>query len=87
MKEKIELEQGRIYFLSYGGGTQIVGRFKNADACHYNFYDLIHYWNGYESFKYKTPEYCVKNGIEEIRPATLPEKHSLIKFELEYNCI
>lgn len=80
------MEQGKIYFLDFGGNTQIVGRYKDSDSCNHNFYDLLHYWNGYESFKYNK-EYCVKHGIEEIRRATKAEKHALIRFEIEHDCI
>ena len=43
---EIELEQGKIYYLDYGSNTQIVGRYKDTDTTQYNFYDLLHYWNG-----------------------------------------
>jgi len=86
MDENFEMEVGKIYFVSFGINTQIVGRYKGSDACNHYFFDILHYWNGYESFR-KQKEYCVRNGIEEIRPATLPEKHTLIRFELEHNCI
>lgn len=70
MKEDIlEMEQGRIYYLDYGNNTQIIGRFKDSDTCNHNFYDLLHYWNGYESFRMKN-QYCVKTGIENIRRAS-----------------
>ena len=83
----IQMEQGKIYFISFGS-TQLVVRYKGDDACNYIFYDYLHYWNGFETFhKREEVNYCVKNGIEEIRVATLPEKHALIKFELEHNCI
>jgi len=88
MELKIKMEQGKIYFISFGGGTQLVVRYKGDDACNYNFYDHIHYWNSYETFHKRSDlNHCVKHGIEEIREATLPEKHALIKFELENNCI
>ncbi len=86
---KIEMQQGKIYFISFGSQTQLVIRFHSEDACNYIFFDSIHYWNSFETF-YKTgnqANYCVKNGIEEIREATLPEKHALIKFEIEHGCI
>ena len=85
LKEE-EIEQGKIYYLDYGSNTQIVGRYKDSDACNHNFYDLLHYWNGHESFK-QNNEYCVKSGIENLRRATKAEKHSLIRYELEYDCI
>ena len=86
MKAEIEMEQGKIYFVSYGGNTQIIGRFKQTDICDHIFYDVLHYWNGFESFR-KNSQPCVKNGIEEIRPASQSEKMNLIRFELEHNCI
>ena len=83
-----EMEQGKIYFISFGSQTQLVVRYKNSDACNHYFYDEIHYWNSFETFHKRDAQcYCVKNGIEEIRPATLPEKHALLKFEIEHNCI
>lgn len=87
-QEKIQMEQGKIYFISFGSSTQIVVRFKSEETCNYNFYDHIHYWNSFETFHNREHvNYCVKSGIEEIREATLPEKHALIKFELEHHCI
>lgn len=84
--EPNELEQGKIYFISYGGNTQLVIRFKDNDITQINYYDALHYWNGFENF-YQNNGYCVHSGIEEIRPATKPEKHLLIRFEIEHNCI
>ncbi len=86
--DKIIMEIGKIYFISFGSQTQLIVRYKDEDACNYNFFDCIHYWNSFESFrKEKGMVFCVKGGIEEIRPATLPEKHALLKFEIEHNCI
>jgi hypothetical protein len=81
-----ELEQGKIYYLDYGSNTQIVGRYKDTDTTQYNFYDLLHYWNGYESFR-KGNQYCVKSGIENIRKASKSEIHNLVKHEIENDCI
>ena len=82
------MEIGKIYFISFGSQTQLVVRYKNDDSCKYYFFDMIHYWNSFETFRSQENAcFCVKNGIEEIREATLPEKHALIKFELENNCI
>ena len=81
-----ELEQGKIYYLDYGSNTQIIGRYKDSDVCQHNFYDLIHYWNGFETFR-SNNQYCVLSGIENLRRATKAEKHSLIKFEIEHDCI
>jgi hypothetical protein len=47
-EEKLVLEQGKIYYLDYGNNTQVIGRYKDTDTCQHNFYDLLHYWNGYE---------------------------------------
>lgn len=86
--EKIKMEQGKIYFISFGSQTQLVVRFKEDDGIRYLFYDHIHYWNSFETFhKRENLNFCVLHGIEELRPATLPEKHALIKFEIEHNCI
>jgi hypothetical protein len=81
--ETIELKQGKIYFLDYGGNTQVIGRYINSDAVNYYFESIIHYWNGFETFK-PGKNYCVKNGIELMRPASKPEKHTLVKFEIEH---
>lgn len=81
-----ELIQGKIYFLDYGSNTQILGRYKDSDFSNHNFYDLLHYWNGYETFR-NGKQYCVKSGIEQLREATKPEKHCLVRFEIENNCI
>ena len=80
-----ELIPGKIYFISYGKQTQLVVRFKETKTCEHHFFDHLHYWNGSEHFHKNG--YGVKNGIEEIRPATLPEKHLLIRFEIEGDCI
>ncbi len=86
--EQIKMEQGKIYFISFGSSTQLVVRYKSDDVCNYFFFDHLHYWNSFESFHSRGHgNYCVKSGIEEIREATLPEKHALLKFELEHHCI
>lgn len=81
-----ELEQGKIYYLDYGSNTQIIGRYKNSDVCEHFFYDLLHYWNGFETFR-KGNQYCVKSGIENIRRASKAEIHNLIKHEIENDCL
>lgn len=81
-----QLEQGKIYFLDYGGNTQVLGRFKELDFSNYYFYDILHYWNGYETFR-AGKQHCVKYGIDLIRRATKPEKHTLVKFEIENDLI
>ena len=84
--EKIKMEIGKIYFLDYGGNTQIVGRFLKEDTTQYIFFDLLHYWNGFESFRYNNP-YCVRGWLENMREASKSEKMNLIRFEIENNCI
>jgi len=81
-----EMIQGKIYYLDYGSNTQILGRYKDSDSTNHNFYDLLHYWNGYETFR-KGKQFCCKSGIEQLREATKPEKHTLVRFEIENNCI
>lgn len=78
------MEPGKIYFISFGG-TEIIGRFKDAEVGKYNFYAYLHYWAGFESFR--TITYCVTHGITEIRRATQAEKHALLKFEIEHETI
>ena len=86
--EKIQMEVGKIYFISFGVSTQLVVKYKDEDVCNYLFFDYLHYWNSFETFyNGNHRNFCVKGGIEEIREATLPEKHALIKFELEHNCM
>jgi len=84
--ETEELVQGRIYYIDYGSNTQIIGRYKDSDFMNHNFYDLLHYWNGYETFR-SSKQYCVKSGIENLRRASKSEKHNLIQKEIEYDCI
>lgn len=81
-----ELIQGKIYYLDYGDNTQIVGRYKFSDACNHFFYDLLHYWNGGETFRNKNG-YCVKAGIENLRRASKAEIHNLVNHEIENDCI
>jgi hypothetical protein len=84
----VKMEVGKIYFISFGQSTQIVVRYKGDDGPRHMFFDHLHYWNSFETFHNRDgTNYCVKAGIEELREATLPEKHALIKFELENNCI
>ena len=81
-----DLEQGKIYYLDYGSNTQIVGRYKSSDVCNHFVYDLLHYWNGYETFR-KGNQYCVTSGIENLRRASKAEIHNLVKNEIENDCI
>ena len=82
----IVLEQGKIYYLDYGSNTQIVGRYSHSDACNHFFYDLLHYWNGSESFRH-SKQHCVKDGIMNVRRASKAEIHSLVKHEIDNDCI
>jgi len=84
-EEKLQMEVGKIYFISYGGNTQLVIRYKGLDVTQYFYFDCLHYWNGYETFQKEG--YCVHSGVEEIRPATKPEKFNLIRFEIEHETI
>lgn len=83
--EQTQMEAGKIYFLDYDG-TQIVGRFLSDETTQYIFFDLLHYWNGFESFRMNKP-YCVHTGVKNIRPASDAEKMNLVRFEIEHNCI
>ena len=80
-----ELVQGRIYYLDYGSNTQIIGRYKESDICNHFFYDLLHYWNGFETFRGN--QYCVTSGIENLRRASKAEIHNLVKHEIENDCL
>ncbi len=77
----IEMESGKMYFISYGGSSELVGRYKESTTTDHLFFSHLHYWNGYEN--YHTGGYCVKLGIEQIREATQVEKHSLFRHEIE----
>lgn len=85
MKEE-DLEQGKIYSFEYGSNTQLIGRYRDSDSCNYFFYDLLHYWNGYEIFR-QNNQYCVKSGVENIRRASKCEIYNLFKYEIENDCI
>lgn len=81
----MEMEQGKIYYISFGG-TQVIGRYIESDVCNHWFYCQLHYWAGHEIF-HSGKTYCVKHGIEEIRRASPAEKHALLKFEIEHETI
>lgn len=81
----IELELGKIYHVSYSPNTQVLYRFKEKGTTQLYFFDHLHYWNGFESFN--IGGYSVTSGIEELRPATQAEKMTLVRFEIEHNCI
>jgi hypothetical protein len=81
-----ELEQGKIYYLDYNSNVQIVGRYKDSDATNHYFYDLCHYWNDSEMFRFNK-EYCVKSGIENLRRASKAEIYNLVRNEIENNCL
>ena len=81
-----ELEHGKIYFVSYGGNTQLVFRFDRDETTQFYYFDALHYWNGFETFR-KGSSYCCHSHISELRAATKAEKHALLRFEIEYDCI
>jgi hypothetical protein len=83
---KVKMEVGKIYYLSFGG-TEIVGRYKGDEVCHHLFYDYLHQWAGYETYRYGDKLYTVKHGIEEIREATQTEKQALLRKSIEFNTI
>ncbi len=80
-----ELIQGKIYYVDYGNNTQIVFRYKSMEGYNIDFFDCLHYWNGYERFCKNT--YCVTSGIEQLRRATKAEIHTLVRHEIENDCI
>lgn len=86
MSDIIEMQPGKIYYLSYGG-TEIVGRYKGENTCSYLFYDYLHQWAGFETFRFNEQLYCVKSGIIEIREATQTEKQALLRKSIEFNTI
>lgn len=77
----MEMQTGKIYHISYGGGTDVVARFKESDCTVHNFFSHLHYWNGYEN--YYSKGHCVKDGIESIREASPAEKHNLFRHEVK----
>lgn len=81
-----DLIPGAIYFLDYGGNTQIIGRFESEDSMKYMLNDIVHYWNGFETFRCGSQP-CIKSGLVSIRRATKPEKHTLIRFQIEHETI
>lgn len=84
----VTMEEGKIYSIKFGESTQLIVRFKSEDVCKYNFFDHLNYWNGFERFfSIGGGNYCVKYGITEIRRATQAEIQSLLKFEIENDCI
>lgn len=85
-KKIIEMQQGKIYFISYGG-TTLVGRYINSDACNHFFNEYLHNWAGYEDFRKGPNLYAVKSNIEEIREASDAEKQSLLRKAIEHNTI
>lgn len=82
---KIEMQVGKIYYISFGG-TEIVGRYKGEDTCHFLFYDYLHQWAGYETF-HSNGAYTVRTGITEIREATKTEKQALLRHSIANNTI
>jgi hypothetical protein len=86
-ENKVKMEVGKIYFLSFGG-TEIVGRYKgDDDFCHHLFYDYLHQWAGFETYRYGDSVYTVRTGITEIREATQTEKQALLRKSIEHNTI
>lgn len=82
----IEMKPGKIYYVSYGG-TEIVGRYKGQEVCNYLWYDYLHQWAGFESFRYGDNLYSVTSGVEEIREATQTEKQALLRYSIQHNTI
>ena len=80
MNDIVEMQEGKIYFMSFGG-SELICRFKNSECTTHHFFSHLHYWNGYEN--YHGGGYCVKSGIEQMREATQAEKHNLFRHELE----
>lgn len=80
-----ELEIGKIYFISYGENTQVVGMVKQVESLRIILSFYHHYWNGFESLKRES--YVVTSGIESIREASKSEKHNLLKSAIEYNLV
>ena len=80
MSELIEMQVGKIYFISFSG-VELVVRYKKSTTTEFYFFSHLQYWCGREN--YHTAGYCVHSGIEMIREATNPEKHNLFRHEVE----
>lgn len=80
-----DLQPGRIYFVSYGGNTCIVARYKGKRMLDLLWFSQLHYWNGFET--YRADQHSVTSGITEIREATKPEKHNLFRHETDNNTL
>lgn len=80
-----DLKSGRIYHISFGENTQVVGMVKQVDSLKITLSFYHHYWSGYESLKRES--YVVTSGIELIREASKSEKHNLLKSAIEFNLI
>lgn len=83
-----ELQPNRIYSISWSGGAQIVGRYKEVKlpaTQEHTFYDCLSYWNRHENF-YKEETVLLSNA-EDIREASLAEKKLLTGYEIEHNLI
>jgi len=84
---KFQMEVGKIYFIRFGG-SEIVGRYKgDDDFCHHLFYDYLHQWAGFETYRHGPGAYTVRSGIDEIREATQTEKQALLRHSIEHNTI
>lgn len=85
MIEFDKLEQGKIYFIAYGENTQVLARFKEIELRNLVFFDHLHYWNGFESFR--KGGHSVMSGITELRRATKPEIHAIVRHEIDNGCL
>lgn len=83
--EKKELQTGKIYFVAFGENTQLVFRHRDSATTCEHYIAALHYWNGFETFK--KDGYFFHSGITELRSATKPEKHNLLKHEIENGTI
>lgn len=75
----IEMEQGKIYYIEFGGSS-LVGRYKNSDTMNHFFFSHLHYWNGFE--RYYSQGYCLRGSVIEIRESTDAEKYGLFRNEV-----
>lgn len=80
----VQMEQGKIYFISYGQTTLVV-RYKESDTTKHFYYDALHNWSGHESFY--TDGYFLNSGIEFIREGSDAEKQSLLRKSIEHKTI
>jgi hypothetical protein len=86
MSEKERMVPGRIYYGECSPNIKIVGRFLRETITQYIFSDYIQYRDTEEHFS-ERDIFFVRGDIETLREANYSEKMSLVKYEINHNCI